>query len=664
MKDISIIIVNYNVKEFVLNLISSIEKSSKNLAVEVIIVDNASSDGSVELIRNRFPNVKLIVNSENIGFGKANNQGIEIAKGKFILFLNPDTVLKEDTLHKMVDFLNSNPKIGMATCKVLNPDGSLQLACRRSYPTPWVSFTKIAGLSKIFPKSKIFAQYNLTYLPENATYEVDAISGSFMFLKREILDKVKGFDSDFFMYGEDLDLCYRVRENGYKIFYFYETEIIHYKGESTKRSNIDETRVFYNAMSLFVEKHFSSSFLVKIILKVAIQIKESLAFLSKNRIAILPALLDFSLFALMLFIAENYYKKNTTWVGFPNEIKPWIFLIPAFFQVILSFFVGVYKSTSLSVSRTILALFIGLILISSSTFFLKQYAFSRAVVLITYSLTFFVYAVYRIILKIFFHVGNKSHFSRKRALLVGSENELSIFIEKLKKNYLFKDEVIGLISKNMDEIGKVIFDKTILGTFENINKVIQSHKIGKVIFLSKEIDFTQIFNVVGSAKSSEIEFMIAGDELDYLVGKSTVTILDEISFHKLNYNISQDYHQITKRILDVTISLPILVLIFPFVFLKKIFGSKGFFSEIIMEIPSVFFGKKSLVGPRKQDLTEELYLGKVGLFGLWFTENVHQEDSEEINKLNLFYAKNQNIWLDLDILGKSVLKIFYGENNG
>jgi hypothetical protein len=248
--------------------------------------------------------------------------------------------------------------------------------------------------------------------------------------------------------------------------------------------------------------------------------------------------------------------------------------------------------------------------------------------------------------------------------LVGSKNELSIFIDKLKKNYLFKDEVIGLISKNMDEVGKVIFDKTILGTFENINKVMQIHKTEKVIFLSKEIDFTQIFNVVGSAKSREIEFMIAGDELDYLVGKSAVTILDEISFHKLNYNISQDYHQITKRILDITISLPIMVLIFPFVFLKKNFGSQGIFSEIIMEIPSVFFGKKTFIGPRKQDLTEELYLGKIGLFGLWFTENVHQEDSEEINKLNLFYAKNQNIWLDLDILGKSVLKIFYGENNG
>ena len=185
MPQLSIIIVNYNVKEFIKNLLYSLEKALIELSSEIIIVDNASVDGSVEDIKNKFPNVTLIANNANIGFGKANNQGLEIARGEYILLLNPDTIVKEDTFKNLIEFMQSNPNAGMVTCKVLNPDGTLQLACRRSYPGPWTSFTKVTGLSRLFPKSKLFARYNLTYLDENEINEVDAISGSFMMLKKE-----------------------------------------------------------------------------------------------------------------------------------------------------------------------------------------------------------------------------------------------------------------------------------------------------------------------------------------------------------------------------------------------------------------------------------------------------------------------------------------------
>jgi GT2 family glycosyltransferase len=177
---LSIIIVNYNVKEFLLNLLDSLYKAVVNYESEIIVVDNASDDGSVEAVRSRFPKVNLIANENNVGFGAANNQALEIAKGKYIVLINPDTIVKEDTFTKLIDFLEKNPQAGMVGCKVLNPDGTLQLACRRSFPGPWTSLTKITGLSKLFPKSKLFAKYNLTYLDENETYEVDAISGSFM----------------------------------------------------------------------------------------------------------------------------------------------------------------------------------------------------------------------------------------------------------------------------------------------------------------------------------------------------------------------------------------------------------------------------------------------------------------------------------------------------
>jgi len=203
MIDITIIIVNYNVKEFVKNLLYSLHKALENYSSEIIVVDNASSDGSVEDIKEKFSYVNVIANDENVGFGKANNQGLEIAKGKYIVFLNPDTIVREDTFSKLIKFIKSNPDAGMATCKVLNPDGTLQLACRRGFPGPWTSFTKIVGLSKLFPKSKLFSKYNLTYLDENKINEVDAISGSFMMFTREVYEKVGGFDPQFFMYGED-----------------------------------------------------------------------------------------------------------------------------------------------------------------------------------------------------------------------------------------------------------------------------------------------------------------------------------------------------------------------------------------------------------------------------------------------------------------------------
>ncbi len=262
MYKLSIIIVNYNVKEFILNLLQSISSAAKDLSYQVLIVDNASDDGSVEVIKEKFPSVNLIVNTKNVGFGKANNQALAKAKGDYILLLNPDTIVKEDTFENLFKFFEANADAGMATCKVLNPDGTLQLACRRSFPGPWTSFTKVTGLSSLFPNNKLFAKYNLTYLDENQSYEVDAISGSFMMMRKEVYEKVGGFDPEFFMYGEDLDLCYRIQKSGYKVYYVHTTEIIHYKGESTKRSSLDETKVFYDAMHLFVKKHFSSSFLI------------------------------------------------------------------------------------------------------------------------------------------------------------------------------------------------------------------------------------------------------------------------------------------------------------------------------------------------------------------------------------------------------------------
>ncbi|MEK7748968.1 MAG: glycosyltransferase family 2 protein, partial [Bacteroidota bacterium] len=244
---LSIIIVNYNVRDFLHHALISLRKATKGIRSEIVVVDNASDDGSTEMLRRRFPNVTLIASKQNLGFARANNLALKRARGAFLLLINPDTVVQEDTLRAMLEFFKNTPEAGLAGCKILNPDGTFQLACRRSFPTPWVAFTKIFGLSRLFPRSSWFGKYNLTYLSPEETYEVDAVSGSFMMLRKEVFEKVGGLDEEFFMYGEDLDWCYRIQQSGWKIYYAPLTQIIHYKGESTRRSSLDEIQTFYDA---------------------------------------------------------------------------------------------------------------------------------------------------------------------------------------------------------------------------------------------------------------------------------------------------------------------------------------------------------------------------------------------------------------------------------
>jgi len=256
---ISVIIVSYNVKEFLQQSILSLKNSLNDLEHEIIVVDNNSVDGTNEIIRYKFPDIILIENDNNRGFAAACNQGLAASKGEYLLLLNPDTMIQEDTIQTMINFFESVPDAGAAGCKILNADGTLQLACRRSFPSPLVALPKLLGLSRLFPKVKMFGKYNLTYVDPDELLEVDAISGSFLMFRRDVYEKIEGLDETFFMYGEDLDYCYRIKEAGWKIYYVPDTKIIHYKGESAKHASFDNFITFYKAMDIFVKKHFRKS---------------------------------------------------------------------------------------------------------------------------------------------------------------------------------------------------------------------------------------------------------------------------------------------------------------------------------------------------------------------------------------------------------------------
>jgi O-antigen biosynthesis protein len=660
--ELSIIIVNYNVKEFLQNLLSSIQKSIKNIQTEIIVIDNASDDGSVESIREKFPLVNLIANKKNVGFGVANNQGLQIAKGKFLLLINPDTIVQEDTFDILIDFFNKTPDAGLAGCKIINSDGSLQLACRRSFPGPWTSFCKVIGLSKVFPKSKIFARYNLTYLDENKTYEVDAVSGAFIMLRREVYEKIGGFDPQFFMYGEDLDLCYRIQKAGFKVYYVHSTQIIHYKGESTKRSSLDETRIFYNAMHLFVSKHFSSSFIVQFMLDIAIILRQIVAFLNVYKLIIVAVILDFIFFDLAIFLADKIYS-SAHWRGFPKQTLIIVYTLPALIQILLSSLTGSYRKDSFSVLRILYSVFLGFFILSATTFFFNQYAYSRAVIIIMYVILFFLLPLWRIVLKGVFKFGLKDEHSKTRTLIVGINRESINLASKLKSRVTTIHNIIGLIGTTRKYLGEQFENFKVVGSLENIRKVIRENKVNEVIFTASEVTYSEMLSVVSECQGENVEFKVAGNEMDFLVGKSSITMLDDIPLLNISYNISSLPNRFAKVIFDYLVCIPILISVYPFIyFFKIITNKKSDLFKLISGIPSVIAGKASLVGP-EVERNINLYLGKKGLTGLWYTEGFNPQDKDEAIKLDIFYAKNQNIWLDLEILGKTISKMFMERNN-
>lgn len=276
MAKLTIVIVNYNVKHYIAQCLDSIFKSSFK-DVEVVVVDNHSHDGSVDYIKSKYPMVKVIVSNHNLGFARANNLALRLCHSKYALLLNPDTVLGKDVLEQSVAFMDAHPQCGGLGLQMLNADGNRAMESRRGLPTPLTSFYKMIGLCKHFPKHKVFGRYYLGYLPWNEPAQIEVISGAYCMMRKEALDKVGLLDEDFFMYGEDIDLSYRLLKGGYENWYI-PAKILHYKGESTQKSSFRYVHVFYKAMLIFFRKHYGHLSLVfSLPIKFAIYLKAAIA---------------------------------------------------------------------------------------------------------------------------------------------------------------------------------------------------------------------------------------------------------------------------------------------------------------------------------------------------------------------------------------------------
>lgn len=315
--ELSIVIVNYNVKEFLTQCLDSIFKSQTQYNYEVIVVDNSSRDSGRDVICSTFEHITWIDNSENVGFGRANNQGFSRSKGVYTLILNPDTVLQEDTLEKCISYLLAHPEVGGLGIKGLDGSGQFLPESKRALPTPLVALWKITGLSAIFPKSSVFARYHLGHLSPEENHEVDILVGCFMMVPTQLLLSVGGFDPQYFMYGEDIDLSYELQKTGHKNIYFSDSQIIHYKGESTKRGSLNYVRMFYKAMVLFAKKQFtgSSAAAYSLLIYSGIYLRATLAIVARLGKSTFTPLLDAAVLFAVLNTIKSYWEQNHRFIN-------------------------------------------------------------------------------------------------------------------------------------------------------------------------------------------------------------------------------------------------------------------------------------------------------------------------------------------------------------
>jgi GT2 family glycosyltransferase len=382
--DLSVLIVNYNVKAYIDQCLRSVERASQGLQVEVIVVDNASSDGSVAHIQKHFPWVTCIASPENLGFGRANNLAAAQAKGEFVLYLNPDTVVPEDNFRRALEVMRSKPEIGSMGCRMIDGSGHFLPESKRGLPTPAVALYRILGLAKLFPKHPRFGAYYAGHLAPDASGYVDVHCGAWMLMRGSVLHQIGGFDEAFFMYGEDIDLSYRVLQAGHSNYYLADSPILHYKGESTKHQSWHYIKTFHEAMAIFANKHFKGQALAyRALISLGIYAKGFATLTRSWGRALLPFLLTLLIGYVLSDGLSTYWERNHRYVeggAYPERFRLVFLPLFAVFWTVSMAFLGAF-SKSASLRRVVSAFLITSgVLLAGYAFLPMDWRFSRALV--------------------------------------------------------------------------------------------------------------------------------------------------------------------------------------------------------------------------------------------------------------------------------------------
>ncbi len=580
---LSVIIVNYNVKYFLEQCLLSVKKAVAGIEAEVLVVDNASTDNSREYLESKFHWVSFSWNKENVGFARACNQGLKQSSGKYILFLNPDTIVPEDCFTKCFSFFAETPDAGAMGIRMLDGSGRFLPESKRSFPLPITSLYKLSGLSAIFPGSKTFNRYHLGYLNEQESHEIDVMSGAFMMIKKEALDVTGSFDESFFMYGEDVDLSYRIQKAGYKNYYFSKSSILHFKGESTKKGSVNYVRMFYAAMSKFVKKHYSSSRagLFTILINVAIFVRAMLSvtkrFIKQIGFPLLDALFIFLSFWLAKFIWVSYIRQG---IAYETNLLAISFTVITMLFLLVSYYTGLYekkfryqtlrKSTVISM----------IIILAVYSLLPENYRFSRGIVVLGSLFSYLVLIVWRSVLLKIDVLQKADDDDEQLSLVAGTKADMQ-HINTLLKHTGRHQRIAGFISPLAEEHS--------LGSINDLQQILQNTPARELILCqSNQLSFAQIIEVYEQT-GKQVKLRLHAYQSSSIIGSDSKNEAGQV-LNAEEYKLAFAVNLRLKRLIDFVAAI-VLLLLFPFHF---VFNKQPL--QLLAHCLQVIINQKTWVG--------------------------------------------------------------------
>lgn len=636
---LSVVIVNYNVRHFLEQCLHSVLKACEGIESEIFVVDNNSKDDSCDMVKRVFPQVHLIANKDNPGFSIANNQAIRISKGEYVLILNPDTLVGEDTFHKCIAYMDERPNAGALGIKMVDGKGIFLPESKRGLPTPKVAFYKIFGLSSLFKNSKKFGKYHLSYLDKNENHEVEILSGAYMFMRKEALDKSGLLDETFFMYGEDIDLSYRIELAGYKNHYFADSQIIHYKGESTKKGSINYVFVFYEAMIIFAKKHFGkkNAFWFQMAIYFAIYIRAFLALIKRFFDKFTLPIIDISVIALSFTQIKSYWENNHLYITNGGEYPD--FLLQIFLPIYILIWMagltlnGTYNSEHrfTSIAR---GLFVGtLTILVGYSLLPEEFRTSRALILLGAMASGVWFFISRTFIHLLDRNSKKNRTTNKRALVLANSSEGERIKQMLQMNSTY-----SFIKVKSDHLA-----------IDDIRNLKLGFQFDELILSDSLHDFNSIIRYFEEFQPEDFDYKVALKGKDFIVGSNSINTNGDV-LTKTKFAIESRKNKTQKRVLDLSLSFlflilsPILIFFIksPFQFLqnmlKTLFGQYSFVSVSSLEGPfSIPKMKPGILTP--------------------FEQNNTSITQTQINEIEFLYAKDYHVDQDIQIVIKHLKKL-------
>lgn len=624
----------------------SVSKAIQSIDAEIFVVDNNSVDGSVLMVQEKFPNVNLIINKENNGFSSANNQAIRLSNGEYVLLLNPDTVVEEDTFKKCINFMDSHLDAGGLGVKMIDGKGEFLPESKRGLPTPAAAFYKIFGLSSLFPKSKLMGKYHLGFLSKDENHSIDVLSGAFMLLRKKALDKIGLLDESFFMYGEDIDLSYRLILGGYKNYYFSKTSIIHYKGESTKKTSVNYVFVFYNAMIIFAKKHFSkkNARLFSLLINIAIYIRAFIALSVQFLKKLFLPIVDFSSTVIVIFTIAKYYQSFTN-IIFPINVLYMAMVVYALTWTLLTYILGGYDKPY-QISSVLKSWVLGTIaLLAGYALLPKEIQFSRSIILLS-SIGFLLISILN---RIIFHYLNwgkiKTSIKEKKSFaVVGSKSEGNR-IKNLLEQVAQIDQLYFVNPNANNSENNQSFDAQLNQLYD----LVKIKRIDEVVFCAKDISAQSTIEIMSKFSSIQrVDFKISQPNTLFLIGSNSIHSSGDLYMMDMN-TINKVKNIRSKRLFDFSSSV-VLLCSFPLLFFFMKTPLNGLKSSI-----KVLLGLATWVGYCDGASFEKLPKLKKNILSI--SDGLKSVNAETSSKLNIVYAKDYSVFADLRVLLRNLRNI-------